>query len=137
MKKLLLLLPLLAFVSGCSGPPEITAANRGEAFDACLEEVDEEYEKVMQERELARTKTDLFDMSHEDYFDNFDYGYLISTKHTKIQILRGYCKPIRLNWPEMWRTIGYIEYLIEGGDYFESEVERVMVSFGRVWKESK
>ena len=91
----------------------------------------------MQERELARAKTHLSDMNHEDYFDNFDYGYLISNKNTKIQILRGYCKPIKLDWPKMWSNVGYIEYLRDGSDYFDSEVKCLMISYGRVWRESQ
>ena len=137
MKRLLLLLPLAVFISACPGPPEITAANRDEAFDACLKEVEEEHEKVMRERELARTKPHLFDSSHEDYFNNFDYFYLISDKFSKVTILRSYCKPIKLNWPGMWTNNGYLEYLTEPLDGFgESKVKRVMTSFGRVWKEN-
>ena len=137
MKKLLLLLPLLAFVSACSPPPEITAAKRDEAFDACLKEVEEDYEKVMQEREIARTKPHLYDTDREDFYDNFDYPYLVSDKYERVTILKTYCKPIKLDWPGMWSNVGYIEYLVEPYEYGESEVKRVMVSYGRVWKESR
>ena len=136
MKKLLALIPLVAVVSACSPPPEITAANREEAFEACLKEIDEEHEKVMKQRDLARTKPHLFDSNHEDYYNNFDYFYLISDKYEKVTILRSYCKPMKLDWPGMWANNGYLEYLTEPLTGFgESKVEKVMTSFGRVWKE--
>ena len=66
---------------------------------------------------------------------NFKFPYLISDKYKKVTLLKPYCKQIKLQWAGMWTTIGYIEYLVEPYEYGDSEVKRVVVSYGRRWKE--
>jgi len=137
MKKLLALIPLVAFISACSKPPEITAANAEEALGICIKEVKKEVDVIMRERELARSKPHLFDFERSDYHENFSYPYMISDEDQRITILRYYCKTIRYeNWPTLMTDVGYIEYLIEPlVGTGESRVDRVLISFGRVWEE--
>ena len=133
MRRLLITLPLIAGLSACSSPPEITAANAEEAIDNCYEKVDAALERAKYERNLVKTKPHLYDPLNIDW-NTFTRPYLISDKWRKVTILRGYCVAKETKRSGIWTSIGYIEYVVQPRDLRESKVERVVI-VGSTWDE--
>ena len=135
MKRLLLLLPLVAVITACSKPPEITAANMKQAAMACLQETQKKVERIRKERKLAESRQHLLDSSPEDFWENIKYPHLISHELERVILIRHYCRQKKLKWPGLWRSIGSIEYLVTP-DFGDSEVKHTILSYRQVWKEA-
>ena len=117
-------------------PIKLAASNIHEAFNKCYAEVGEVIERVNAERKLAEEKPYLFDIKHEDYYENFRWAFLISDEYTKVTILDGYCKEMELEREGYYESVGYIKYLEEPlRGVGESEVKEVVASYGFKWSE--
>ena len=117
-------------------PIKLIASNIHEAFNKCYAEVGEVIERVNAERKLAEENPYLFDIKHEDYYENFRWAFLISDEYTKVTILDGYCKEMELEREGYYESVGYIKYLEEPlRGVGESEVKEVVASYGFKWSE--
>ena len=129
-------IPILLSGAAFAEPIELTAAHIHEAFAKCYTEVDEVMKRINAERKLAEEKPYLFDIKHEDYYENFRWAFLISDEYTKVAILDGYCKEMDLEREGYYESVGYIKYLEEPlRGVGESEVKEVVASYGFKWSE--
>ena len=132
----LFIIPILLSGAAFAEPIERTAANIHEASDKCYAEVNAVMERVKAERKLAEEKPYLFNIQHEDYYENFRWTFLISNEFKKVTILDWYCKEMELEGEGHYEFVGYIKYLEEPlRGVGESEVNEVLASPGFKWSE--
>lgn len=102
----------------------------------CEAENQEALKEIAKEKELIKNKPYLFNDDRDDYYDNFYWSSLHSSKFEDVTILKTYCQPRpKQNHDGYWFVTGYIEYLIVPTDGGESEVKKLITSSPTAWKE--
>ena len=132
----LLTIPLLIGTAGCFASPEITATSRSDAMQKCAADNSRELARAQADRRLAQQRPDLADSEHPDFWSDkhFRYQFLLDDEYQQVSLLSTYCKPTELGHRGYWGNMGYLEYLVRSDDE-DSKVEKVITSYGYVWKE--
>lgn len=143
----LLALPLALLVSvpavqawPWSKPPEITASSREDAMDKCMADANLALNKAKRERARAKAdpKSADFD-ANPNVYSEYTYNFLLDDEWETVEITQIYCKPSKnTKHKEYWHNRGYLEYIKRPTDKsfsVETEVDKVIVSYGYTWKE--
>ena len=103
-------------------------------------DVGKEFEKVKEER--ARAKADQKSASfktNENIYDEYKYTFLPDSEFRSILLTQAFCRPSGNKYhKDLWHNVGYIEYLERPTDKsfaVETKVDKVVVSYGYIWKE--
>ena len=132
----LLAIPVALSVAGWWSPPKTDVSNRAEAEKKCFAEIDVAMKEIAKEKQLIKTRPELFNSKRDDHYDNFPWAFLHSSKYDKISYIRSYCSPSQnKKHKDIWIMIGYYEYLRTPKGGGKSEVKTTIISFPTSFKE--